>query len=157
MTQRASVQYVRFYTHGTAARKLEYAVPEKKQMTALPKPKKVKRRKIYVDPVAILGVVVAVCMLIVMTVGIKQLQQAQHDAVVMELYVEQLTQENEILTAEYAGSYDIEMVEQTARSLGMVPRENVPHSTIEVTPAIEIVEEPTVWENIGTLLTNLFA
>ena len=157
MIQRASVQYVRFYTYGTAARKLEYAVPEKKKMTALPKPKKAKRRKIYVDPIAILGVVVAVCMLIVMSVGVKQLQQAQHEAVVMELYVEQLTQENELLTAEYAGSYDITMVEQTARALGMVPRVNVPHSTIEVTVPVEIAEEPTVWETIGTLLTNLFA
>ena len=157
MAQRASVQYVRFYTDGTAARKPEYVVPEKKKMSVLPKPKKVKRRKVYVDPVAILGVVVAVCMLIVMAVGIDQLQQARHDAVIMELYVDQLTRENEMLTEQYAGSYDLNMVEQTAIALGMVPREDVPHSTIEVTVPVEVVEEPTVWETIGTLLTNLFA
>ena len=157
MAQRTSVQDVRFYPDGTAARKLEYAVPEKKKTAALPQPKKIKRRKVYVDPVAILGVAVAICMFIVMAVGMNQLQQARHDALVMELYVDQLTRENEALVEEYADSYDLNMVKQTAIALGMVPREEVPMTTIAVTIPAEVVEEPTVWETIGTLLTNLFA
>ena len=157
MAQRTSVQYVRFYTEGTAARKLEYAVPEKKITTVLPKPKKVKRRKIYVDPVAILGVAVAICMLVVMAVGINQLKQANAEAVMMEQYVNRLAFENKELAEQYEDSYDIEMVKQTAEALGMVPREEVPVTTIEVTVPVEVVEEPTVWETIGTLLTNLFA
>lgn len=160
MAPRTSVQYVRYYTDGTAARKLETAVPTQRLTTVLPPPthlqKKVKRKKIYVDPIAILGVVVAVCLLIVMGVGINQLQQARDEAAVMEQYVEQLTRENKELTEQYAQSYDLTKVKQTALALGMVPREAVPTTRIAVTIP-ETVEEPTVWETISTFLTGLFA
>ena len=114
MAQRTSIQYVRFYTQGTAARKLDIAVPQQHHKVSLPTPKKVKRRKVYVDPVAILGVVVAVCMLIVLSLSVEQLKIAQEEVITMERYVDQLTQENEALVEEYAHSYDIQMVEQTA-------------------------------------------
>ena len=156
MAQRTSVQYVRYYTEGTAARKLEFAVPVKKKPAVLPKPKKVKVKKVYVDPVAVLGVVVALCMLIVMAAGVGQLKQAREEARTMELYVSQLTREQESLTAQYADTYDLNMIKQTALALGMVPSQEVPQTQIEVILP-EVEEEPTTWENIGTFLTNLFA
>ncbi len=156
MAQHTSVQYIRYCTDGTAARKLDYAVPAKKKTAVLPKPKKMRVKKVYVDPVAVLGVVVALCMLIVMAVGVNQLQQARQEAVNMELYISQLTRENEELTAQYANSYDIAMVEQTALALGMVPSRQVSSTQILV-EVPEVVEEPTVWETIGTFLTGLFA
>ncbi len=156
MAQHPSVQYVRYYTDGTAARKLEYAVPNHQKTASLPKVKKAKARKIYVDPVAVLGVVVALCMLIVMAVGVGQLQQAREESAMMELYVDQLTRENRELTVQYAESYDLDMVEQTALALGMVPSDQVPTTQIKVTVP-QMVEEPTVWETISTFLTGLFA
>lgn len=156
MAQRTSVQYIRYCTDGTAARKLDFAVPGKKKTAVLPKPKKMRVKKVYVDPVAVLGVVVALCMLIVMAVGVNQLQQARREAANMELYISRLTRENEELTAQYADSYDIAMVEQTALALGMVPSRQVASTQILV-EVPEVVEEPTIWETIGTFLTGLFA
>ena len=156
MAQRVKAQYVQFYTYGTAARKLEPVVPHQQNKVSLPKPKKIKRKKIYVDPVAILGVVVAICMLIVMATGVDQLKQARAEAVAMEQYVDQLAREHETLVDEYAHSYDIGMIEQTAIALGMVPIDTVHQSTIEISlPPVE--EPPTTWETIGTFLTGLFA
>jgi len=149
------VQYIQFYTDGTAARKLEIAAQERKTIR-LPSVKKQKRRKIYVDPVAILGVGVAICMLIVMAVGFGQLDNARQEAAAMEQYVTQLSKENEALTSEYAASYDLEAVEKTALALGMVPSQQVPVREITVTVP-QIQQTPTVWENIGTFLTSLFA
>lgn len=153
--QRLNVQYIRYYTDGTAARKLEYTAPRPKKIVK-PKPHVEKRKKVYVDPVAILGVLVAVCMLIVMAIGITQLQQAQQDAAVMEQYVAQLTKENENLRTEYAQSYDLEAIEKTAIALGMVPSDTVKQTQIQITMPQE-AEDPTVWETIGTFLTSLFA
>lgn len=155
MAYKTSVQYVRFYTDGTAARKMDYAVPENKPATQA-KPRTVKKKKIYVDPVAILSVMVAVCMLIVMAVGVSQLREAQREAAQMERYVIQLTREREALTQEYAASYDLESVEQTALALGMVPSDQVRQTRITVTPS-QTAEEPTAWETIATFLTGLFA
>ena len=150
-----NVEYVQYYTEGSAARKLELTVPQRKT-AVLPKPRKIKRLKVYVDPVAILGVVVAFCMLIVLAVGIVQLQDARSDMNRMELYVSQLNRENQQLTEEYANSYDIRDVEKMAQTLGMVPSSQVQHTQIQIAVP-EVVAEPTVWENIGTFLTSLFA
>lgn len=150
-----SVQYVHYYTDGSAARKLELTVPQRKT-AALPKPRKGKRLKVYVDPVAILGVAVAVCMLIVLAVGIVQLQDAKSDMAVMEQYVSQLTKENEQLAMDYANSYDLSDVEEMAKTLGMIPSVQAQHTQIQITlPAV--TEEPTLWENISTFLAGLFA
>ena len=150
-----NVQYVNYYTDGSAARKLELTVPQRKT-AVLPKPRKVKRVKIYVDPVAIVGVVVAVCMLIVLAVGIVQLQDARSDMHLMERYVSQLTRENEQLAMDYANSYDLGDVERMAQTLGMIPSAQAQHTQIHITlPAV--AEEPTLWENIGTFLAGLFA
>lgn len=150
-----NVQYVQYYTDGSAARKLELTVPQRKT-AVLPKPRKMKRLKIFVDPVAILGVVVAVCMLVVLAVGIVQLQDARSDMRLMERYVSQLTQENEKLAMDYANSYDLRDVEQMAQTMGLIPSAQAQHTQIQITlPEAEV--EPTIWENIGTFLTGLFA
>ena len=150
-----NVQYVNYYTDGSAARKLELTVPQRKT-AVLPKARKLKKLKIYIDPVAIVGVVVAVCMLIVLAVGIAQLQDARSDMALMEQYVSQLTRENEKLAMDYANSYDIRDVEEMAQTLGMIPSAQAQHTQIQITlPAA--AEEPTLWENIGTFLAGLFA
>lgn len=152
---RLDVQYIQYSTEGSVARQFLPTFP-KKQTTAVTRMHKYVRTHIYVDPVAILGIVVAVCMFIMMAVGVFQLQNAQAEAARMEHYVLQLSAENKALENQYVTGYDLEEIEQTARALGMVSAEEVPAFSVTVEePQVE--EEPTFWEGIGTFLTGLFA
>ena len=155
MAKGPSVQYVHYYTDGSAARKLEVYVPEKKA-APVPKVHKQKRKAVYIDPVATLGIVVAVALLVMMAVGVFQLKSAQADARAMERYVAQLTQQNAELSSEYAAGYDLTEVEQTALALGMVPESQVPSIMIDISEPV-IQTEPSFWERAGTFLAGLFA
>lgn len=155
MVQRVDIQYVRFYTQGSVARKVAPAISV--HTGALPQIKKRKVQRIYLDPVALLGTAVAVCMLIVMLVGLSSLRAEQQKTESMVSYVEQLRQENEALHAQYAEECDLEKIEETAVALGMIPREEAPHIAIQVElPPVQ--EQPvSLWQRIGTFLTGLFA
>ena len=72
MVSHPSVQYVQFYTYGNTARKLQPVAPVKKNTTRIPVQKKIKRLKLYVDPVAIVSIAVAICLLVMMLVGVSQ-------------------------------------------------------------------------------------
>ena len=149
------VQYIRYSTDGSAARQYWPVFP-RKHTTTVPKTHRHTRTRIYVDPVAILGIAVAVCMLLMMVVGVFQLQNAQQKAVLMERYVSELNAQNKALENQYETGYDLEEVEQTALALGMIPAEKVPQYSVSVSvPQIE--EEQLFWDRIGTFLTGLFA
>ena len=156
MAQSVDVRYVQFYTHGSAAKRIApAAIP---LISALPKPKKRKIQRIYVDPVATLGIVVAVCMLIMMAVGVSQLRVEQQKTAQMMSYVEQLQQENASLQAEYLAECNMEEVEKTALALGMIPLEDAIYTPIEVEiPALDSTQQASIWQRIGTFLTGLFA
>ena len=156
MAQRVDVQYIHFYTQGSAARKLQPAV--KPQTGTLPQIKKRKIQRIYVDPVAALGTVVAVCMLIMMMVGINQLRVERQKTADMAAYVEQLQAKNTALQAQYEEECDLEAVEKTALALGMIPQPQAAHTSIEVeVPVVEDQMQASIWQRIGTFLTGLFA
>lgn len=155
MAQKLRIEYVQFYTDGSSAKKLEVTAPKLAE-PILPKPKKQKRKRVYVDPVAIFGVVVAVCMLFTMVIGLIRLQSVRQDRQDMELYVAHLQQVHEQKQADYADSYNLADIEKTALALGMVPTSEVNHTTIVVTETVE-PEAPTIWETVGTFLTGLFA
>ena len=130
MNYKHGIQYVNFYTDGSAAKKI--APIHHTAKVTLPKPKKRKCKVIFIDPVAILGTVVAICMFVMMLTGISQLRQAQTEAQLMEDYVTRLQQENVQLEEVYEASYDLQEVERTALALGMVSREEVPHNVIYI-------------------------
>ena len=89
-------QYVQYYTSGTAARKLAPVIPLR--TPALPRTKVLQKRiKIYLDPVALFGTVVAVSMMISVLVGFSALQTEQKKVATMVEYVESLRVENESL------------------------------------------------------------
>jgi len=154
MARQLDVQYVQFYTDGSAARKVATVEPLKQMK--LPKVKKQKRRVFHVDPIAAMGIVVSVFMLVLMFVGVSQLQNAQQRADAMQMYVNRLETENASLTETYETSYDLQKVEQTALALGMVPREQAQYVTIHV-PMQEVEEQPDAWDRFYTFLTGLFA
>ena len=154
MAQRVNVQYVQFYTQGSAARKVMPKISAR--LRELPRMKKRAVRRIYVDPVAILGTAVAVCMLVMMVAGVNQLLAQQQKTAQLEQYVERLQMENRQLQAEYAASCDLEAIEKTALALGMIPQQEATRIPIRV----ELPQEQapiSLWSRIGTFLTGLFA
>ena len=149
-------RYIQFYTPGTAAVKVQ--IQDEQKWAPLPEPKQEKKIVIAVDPVAILGFVVAVCMLVLMTVGINQLNAARREVATLENYVVQLTAENYTLEQTYSEGYDLEDVRQAALDMGMVSAEEIPQTRIYVTlPTVQADEPVTLWEQVTTFLTGLFA
>ena len=154
MAQRLDVRYIRMYTDGSAARKIEVAGPSHKP--AIPRPKKKKKIILHVDPVAIFGIMTAVVMLIIMMVSMGMLMDAQENTRAMESYVEKLQTENQRLRTEYEEGYDVAEVERTALALGMVPREQVRHVNLSVkTP--NTAPTADAWDQIYVFLAGLFA
>lgn len=147
-------RYVQFYTPGTAAVKVE--VQDEQFWMPIPEPKQVKKTIIRVDPVSVIGFAVAICMLILLAVGINQLNTTRREVAALERYVAQLTAENHALEETYAAGYELYNIEQKALALGMIPAEEVITSRIFITPPQE-TEAPGGWDKITTYLTGLFA
>ena len=156
MARQPDVQYIRFYTDGSAARKVAPVVPFK--TIKLPKLRKHKRKSLtlHIDPIAIAGIVMSVVMVVLMTVGAVQLNSTRNELQSMTDYVDTLQQEKMSLEATYSAGYDLEAIERTALALGMVPKEQVQHITIRI-PPVETEETPGMWDRFYTFLTGLFA
>ena len=158
MARQPDIQYVRFYTDGSAARKIELQPEKKKNKVTLPQRPRVRKEKkmvIHVDPISMFAVLVAGVMLIAMVVGMMQLGSINADADTMENYVAELQSENTQLRAEYESGYDLQDVEQKALEMGLVPIDQVEHVTIEL-PETPVEEEPSFWENVGAFFCELF-
>ena len=148
------IQYVNFYTDGSSAKKI---APVRRTATAeLPKPKKHKRKVIYVDPVALIGLAVAVVMLVCMVVGAVQVKNSWQEYQQMSHYLSELQRENARLEHSYHISYDMAEVEAKALAMGMVPMEQIPSMSVRVTvPAPEV--EETAWDEFVWFVKGLFA
>lgn len=156
MANKLDIQYVRYYTDGSAARELQPELPQKKRRRRAPKQQAKPELVLRVDPLAVAGILVAAVMLILMAVGCVRLSIARDQEAKMEAYVMQLTQQNAQLNASYRSGYDPEVVRQDALGMGMIPAEQA--RVIEITlPAPQIVEEPGVWEQIQDFFAQLFA
>ena len=158
MAYRAEIQYVQFYVDGSAARKLDPVAPAKEhkqqRTTAARRPK---RKNLYIDPVAILGIAVAAVMLVMMLVGVHQLKAAQAEQAAMDYCVGQLKLNNHDLQAKFRENINLADIEQKAIALGMVPASQVNVTTIILSTPEQPEEPATVWEQVGTFLASLFA
>lgn len=154
MAQRLDVKYVRFYTDGTAARKIAPLQPFKTMKLPFVKPQKI--RTFRIDPVATAGIVMAAVMFILLIVGTCNLTKAREEAAQMETYVQKLQEENTDLEVEYRGSYKLEDVQKTADALGLVPKDQVTHITIQM-PDEPTSEKVHLLDRLYTFLTGLFA
>ena len=149
-------RYIQFYTPGSVACKVE--LRQEQEWAPLPKFELKPRTVIHVDPIALVGCIVAVCMLGMMAVGIGQLNESRKEVAVMVRYVAQLTAENQELKETYASGYDLEDIRKKAENMGMVPADQVPQTQIYLTmPQTEVVGQETLWQRIGDAVTNLFA
>ena len=156
MAQKHDILYVNFYTDGSAARKLAPAFP-----AAQPRKggsaKRKKKTVIFLDPVAVCSLMVAAVMLIMMAVGLNEFQNARAEAQAMEAYVSRLGAENERLSTSYREKVDLQEIEETALALGMVPKDQVRSVSIRVELPQEQVAPVTLWDQVTSFLTNLFA
>ncbi len=156
MAMQPDIQYVSFYMDGTAAKKLDRQAAPK---AAAPKPKKrkLKCRVIKVDPVALLGIVLAAVMLISMAAGVAEYQSCMEKQAQMHAYIGQLQQENAQLQQAYNEGYDLEQVRNIASAIGMVPAEEAEHIAIEVRIPQQPERELSFWEEATIFLAGLFA
>ncbi len=159
MVQKPSIQYIQFYTQGSTAQKVTpEAFPSKVFDTPKVRKRKAKskRKVVCLDPFAILGFVVAGAMLISMMAGVYQLHKTRQQAMEMEQYVQRLTAENDRLAKEFESGYDLAEIEKAALAMGMIPQEQATHLEVPMQMPQE-EKAPTVWEQITTFLSGLFA
>ncbi len=158
MAGRVDVQYVNFYTDGSAARKIATPRPQK-QVQEKPAAKRVKRKVLHLNPVAVFSLVVCLALFITLGVGMSKVQQANEENQRMAQYVEQLSQKSEELSKEYAASYDLHEIEKTALALGMVHGDQASHRGVAVQVEAEAPAQPQMgfWENVMAFFANIFA
>ena len=157
MSQKPKIQYVgQFYIHGSEARQLELQEKKKKKKSKLPLERLRKIEVVYLDPVAIFGIVTALVMLTVMILGVLQIRDDWKEYRVMSNYVSRLNSENAELQADYRSQYDLEDIRIKAQALGMVPKSDLEVRTVYVT--IPQPEPEMTWlEELQWFLSGLFA
>ena len=157
MSQKPKIQYVgQFYIHGSEARQLELQEKKKRAKSKLPLERLRKVEVVYLDPVAIFGIVTALVMLTVMILGVLQIRDDWEEYRVMSNYVSRLNSENAQLQADYRSQFDLEDIRVKAQALGMVPKSELEVRTVYVT--IPQPEPEMTWlEEIQWFLSGLFA
>ena len=157
MAMQPDIQYVRFYTAGSAARKLELQPEKKKAKIFAPSQPQTRRKQktlVYTDPISLCAVLVAGLMFIARAVGMLQLGSVNAESARMDSYVVELRAENTRLRNEYKSGYDLKDVEQKALEMGLVPIDQVEKVVIDA-PEIAQDPEPGFWEKIGSFFSEL--
>ena len=157
MNQKPKIQYVgQFYVHGSEARQLQLQEEKRQAKTKLPLARIQRIEKIYVDPVALIGIAVAVVMLVTMVLGAVRIKQDWDQYERVSTYVSELKKENARLSHAYRLSYDLEDIKTKALAMGLVPKSEL--KTASVTVTVPVPEaEPTRLEEIQFFLEGLFA
>jgi len=157
MNQKPKIQYVgQFYIHGSEARQLQLQEQKRQAKTKLPLVRIQAIEKIYVDPVALVGILVAVTMLVTMVLGAVQLKKDWDQYERVSAYVSELKRENARVSHVYRSSYDLEDIKTKALAMGLVPKSELQTATVVVTiPQPE--PEPSRMEEVKWFLEGLFA
>jgi hypothetical protein len=137
-------------------RQLQLQEERRQAKTKLPKARIQKIEKVYVDPVALAGIVVAVVMLVTMVLGAVQIKRDWDQYEQVSAYVSQLKKENARKNHAYRLSYDLEDIKTKATAMGLVPRSELQTMTVNVTVP-EKEPELTRMEEIRFFLEGLFA
>ena len=149
-------RYIQYYTAGSEARELVVPV-----LRAEAKPEKRSRKSrmpvLYIDPLAILGMVTALVLMVCVLVAFGQYKQAKADYEHVYNYNFTLKQQYEDLQETYAGSYNKEDVRMEVILMGYVPSSMVQHVTIRAEKPAELPAQPGVLEQAWMYLTELFA
>ena len=156
MARRDEIRYVQYYTSGSAAYLLDKKPEQKKQTTEFIPSKPARQITIKLDPVAVLGTVVAVIMLVCVLIGVAQVNRVNEQIGLVETQLSGLKAEYSILESEYAHGYDLDEIRVAAMAMGMVPQEQVRHITVSASvPHPE--EALSWWESLVSDIQELFA
>ena len=123
---------------------MEREEQKKKAKTKLPLAQLERIEKIYVDPVALTGIVVAVIMLVTMVLGAVQLQEDWVEYERMAGYVSGLKTQNAELAQTYRDGYDLDDIEMKALAMGMVPKSEI--ETVVISITIPEAEPVLTWD-----------
>ena len=157
MVQKPEIQYIgQFYVYGSEARETAPRQSRRKSKYLLPEIRPRQEQRIYVDPVALCAMVVAVVMLAALALGAIQISESWREYDAMERYLMELKKENSQLEHEYREGFDLEEIQSTALALGMIPATEAKVIPVKVTVP-EPEPEPTVWEEMVWFLKGLFA
>lgn len=150
------IQYIgEFYVHGSEARKVAVA-PKKTPKTRLPIAKLEKIEKVYVDPVAIAAMAVAVLLLITMVMGVMQIRTDWQEYQVMRSRVHQLKEANHEKTLQVRETYDLEDIRVKATAMGMIPKAEAETRILHVT--MPEPEPQRTWvDDVRWFVEGLFA
>ena len=155
MAQKPEIQYVgQFYVFGSEA-------PQPKPR---PQKAKIKRpvihlerlQKIYVDPLAVCGVLAAIVMLSLLIVGAFHLRDTRAAYDQMKAQLTDIKRENAKLNHTYHTSYDLEDIRQKAEKMGMVDAENADRFTVFFALPKE-EKKPSAWDDFVWFLSGLFS
>ena len=157
MVQKPEIQYVgQFYVYGSEAREAASRQLPRKSKYILPEIGPRQERRVYVDPVALGAMVVAVVMLAALALGAIQISESWHEYDAMERYLAELKKENSRLENEYREGYDLEEIRSAALAIGLIPVSEAKVSPVRVTIP-EPEQEMTPWDEIVWFLKGLFA
>lgn len=157
MAQKPKIQYIgQFYVHGSEARALELEEQRKQAKARRPLARLQQVELIYVDPVAVLSIVVSVIMLATMLTGVLALKEDWAAYEQMATYVSYLNRQNAELAKEYREGFDLVDIESKALALGMVPRDQLVNRTVTVTVPEKEPEMSRV-QQIKTYFEDMFA
>jgi hypothetical protein len=145
-----------FYVHGSEARALQLQEQKRQAKTKLPLARIQKIEKIYVDPVALAGILVSVVMLVTMVLGAVQIKRDWDQYEQVSAYVSELKKENARKNHAYHLSYDLEDIKSKALAMGLVPKSELQTMAVTVTVP-EKEPELTRTEEIRRFLEGLFA
>ena len=158
MALQPDIMYVSYYTAGSAAYDMERKVAKPKAAPVHKQHRRpAKKKVIAVDPVALCGILVAVCMFFALVSGVQEYQDTLLQNQQMQAYVEQLKNENTALQHTYENSYDADAVYEMATAIGMVPQDQVQHVQIHIDVPQQEEVQLSFWENVSLFLTGLFA
>ena len=154
MARKYTERYVRFYTVGSAAAKLETV----ERKAALPQYKTPEKRKpIAIDPIALVGSAVAILLAVLMLVGFAQVAHTSARVHELQTQVMTLELEQEQLRQKYENGYDLEEVRAAAESMGMIPVEDAVHVRVEMPAESVRIETLSWWDSMLLSLRQFFA
>ena len=155
MANKPEIQYIeQFFIPGSEAPQLQ---PQRGgQPARKPRVQQEKKIRILVDPVAMLGLVVAVTMLVLMAVGVSQYNAASRRNEAVNDYLLQLQDTNITREYQYRTKLDLTKIAEQAKALGMIPASEAQTITVHVeVPQPE--PENTWWDDLVWFLEGLFA
>ena len=152
---KADIQYIQFYTAGSAAREL--VTPLYDQTAPSQRSRRNRKPILYIDPVAILGMVTALVLCVCLMIAFSNYKAARADY--EQAYARNCTlrQEHTELVDKYHDSYDLEQVRLEVILMGYVPASQVPHITVQAQEPAAVAQQPGAFEQAWSYLTELFA